>query len=355
MAKVALICDTHAGARGDSLVFNEFFMKFWEGTFFPYLEENNIKHIIHLGDVVDRRKFINFVTLNSWRTRFFDRIRNSGIIMDVIVGNHDVAFKNTNEINAMDELFHGYNNINVHTSPIDIEFGNVKLALCPWINSSNYSSSLEFLNNTKSKILFGHFDIAGFEMDRGNVSHDGLNAGLFSRFYSVYSGHFHHRSSKGNIHYLGNPYEITWADYNDNRGFHVFDTESLEAEFISNPNTIFHKIFYDDTDQDMEYWNNFDFDKYENSYVKVVNLNKTNTYQFDYVMDRLYRASPADLTIIDDVIDAPDITDEVVNETEDTMTILSKYVDQMTVDVDSDKLKKLLKSLYVESLEMESD
>lgn len=353
--KIALITDTHAGARGDSLVFNEFFMKFWEGVFFPHLEEHNIKHIIHLGDVVDRRKFINFVTLNSWRTRFFDRLRNSGITMDVIIGNHDVAFKNTNEINAMDELFHGYDNINVHTSPTDVVYENVKLALCPWINSSNYKSSLEFLSNTESKVLFGHFDIAGFEMDRGNVSHDGLSAGLFSRFYSVYSGHFHHSSSKGNIHYLGNPYEITWADYNDNRGFHVFDTETLEAEFISNPNTIFHKVFYDDTDQGMEYWNNFDFGKYENSYVKVVTLNKTNLYQFDYMMDKLYKASPADLTIVDDVMEVSDSVDDVVNEAEDTMTILTKYVDQMTVDVDSDKLKKLLKSLYVESLEMESD
>ena len=59
--KICLINDTHAGARGDSLLFNEFFFKFWEGTFFPYLKENNIKQIIHLGDVVDRRKYINYI------------------------------------------------------------------------------------------------------------------------------------------------------------------------------------------------------------------------------------------------------------------------------------------------------
>ena len=353
--KIALITDTHAGARGDSLVFNEYFMKFWEGVFFPYLEENNIKHIIHLGDVVDRRKFISFVTLNSWRTRFFDRLRDNRITMDIIVGNHDVTYKNTNEINAMDELFHGYDNINIYTSPTEKKTCGKSIALCPWINSNNYKESLDFLSNTQSRVVFGHFDIAGFEMDRGNVSHDGLNADVFSRFYSVYSGHFHHKSSKGNIHYLGNPYEITWADHNDPRGFHIFDTDTLDTEFIRNPHTIFHKIFYDDTNQTMEYWKDFDYSVYGNTYIKLVVLNKTNAYQFDYALNNLYNVSPADLTIVEDIVDTTDATVDIVDETVDTMSILSNYVDQLTVGVDSDKLKKLLKKLYVESLEMETD
>ena len=353
--KIALITDTHAGARGDSLVFNEFFMKFWENTFFPYIEENNIKHIIHLGDVVDRRKFISFVTLNSWRTRFFDRLRNSGVTMDVIVGNHDVTYKNTNEINAMDELFHGYDNINTFTSPTEKLYDGKNIALCPWINSSNYTESLDFLSKTTAKVVFGHFDITGFEMDRGNVSHDGLSADIFSSFYSAYSGHFHHKSSKGNIQYLGNPYEITWADHDDPRGFHIFDTDTLDTEFIRNPHTIFHKIFYDDTNQTMEYWKDFDYSAYGNTYIKLVVLNKTNTYQFDYALNNLYNVSPADLTIVEDIVEPSESSVEIVDESEDTMTILSKYIDQLTIDVDSDKLKRLLKKLYVESLEMETD
>ena len=96
--KIALINDTHAGARGDSLLFNEFFFKFWENVFFPYLKEHGIQHICHLGDFVDRRKFINYTILNSWRKRFFDKMIEQNITMDVIVGNHDVTYKNTNEI-----------------------------------------------------------------------------------------------------------------------------------------------------------------------------------------------------------------------------------------------------------------
>ena len=68
--KIALITDTHFGARNDSEVFNDYFFKFYDNTFFPYLEEHNIKHCIHLGDITDRRKFINFKTLQKFRHDF---------------------------------------------------------------------------------------------------------------------------------------------------------------------------------------------------------------------------------------------------------------------------------------------
>lgn len=350
--KLALINDTHAGARGDSLIFNEFFFKFWENVFFPYLKKHNIKQVCHLGDLVDRRKFINYVILNSWRKRFFDRLLQDGIQMDVIVGNHDVTYKNTNEINAMEELFDHYNNINVFTEPEEREYDELNIALVPWINSGNYQSTIEFLKNTKCQVVFGHFEIAGFEMDRGNVSHDGLDTKIFERFDSVYSGHFHHKSSKGNITYLGNQYEMTWMDYGDQRGFHVFDTETRELEFIPNPYSIFHRIPYDDTIQDFDYWKYYDFEKLKETYVKIVVINKQNPYLFDTVMDNLYRVGVVDVSIVEDLT-TTEIEDDMVNEAEDTITILNKYIDGLTLQVKPDKLKSLMKQLYVESLNME--
>jgi len=352
--KLALINDTHAGARGDSAIFNEFFFKFWENVFFPYLEENNITQICHLGDVVDRRKFINYVTLNSWRKRFFDRLLKNNIQMDVIVGNHDVTYKNTNEINAMNELFEHYNNVNVYIDPVERVYDGINVALVPWINSSNYQSSLEFLNNTQSQIVFGHFEISGFEMDRGNVCQGGLDSSLFKRFDTVLSGHFHHKSTNGNITYLGNQYEITWADYDDQRGFHVFDTDTRELEFIPNPYKMFHRLSYDDTVQDFTYWKAFDYDNLKDTYVKIVVVNKQNPYLFDSVMDNLYKTGVADIGIVEDFTDNS-VTDdeELVNQAEDTMTILNKYIDGLTLNVKPDILKGLMKELYVEAVNVE--
>ena len=351
--KLAIINDTHAGARGDSLLFNDYFFKFWENVFFPYLKENNIKHICHLGDLVDRRKFINYVILNSWRKRFFDVLLENNITMDIIVGNHDVTYKNTNDINAMHELFNHYSNINVFTEPVVREYGDLNVSLVPWINSGNYENSIEFLNKTKSEVIFGHFEIAGFEMDRGNVCHAGLSEKLFERFDTVLSGHFHHKSNKGNIHYLGNQYEMTWADYGDVKGFHVFDTETRKLQFIQNPYKIFHKITYDDTVQSFDDWKNTNYEQYKDCYLKIVVVNKQNPYMFDSVLDNLYQVGAADIAIVEDFTELQNEDDDLVDQAEDTITILNKYVDGLTLQVKPDKLKSLLKQIYVESLDME--
>ena len=58
--KIALVTDLHFGARGDSVPFDNFFKKFYDDTFFPYLVEHGIKTIFDLGDTFDRRKYINF-------------------------------------------------------------------------------------------------------------------------------------------------------------------------------------------------------------------------------------------------------------------------------------------------------
>lgn len=350
--KIALINDTHAGARGDNPIFNEFFFKFWENTFFPYLEKNNIKTICHLGDVVDRRKFINFVTLNSWRSRFFDRARDLGIQLEVIVGNHDVTYKNSNELNAMNELFSHYDNINIYTEPVELNFDGLSVAMVPWINSDNYEKSMEFLTHTQSQIVFGHFEISGFEMDRGNVCQGGMSREIFNRFDMVMSGHFHHKSNDGSIYYLGNQYEMTWADYGDTRGFHVFDTETRELEFIENPNRIFFKVAYnDENDAEKEKVKQIDFSQYKDTFVKVVVINKKEPYLFDSVIDSLYKAGVLDVSIVEDVsMNSTTNTDELVNQAEDTITILNKYIDGMTLDVDNNKLKNHMRELYVEAL-----
>jgi len=352
--KIALINDTHAGARGDSLLFNEFFFKFWENVFFPYLKEHDIQHICHLGDFVDRRKFINYTILNSWRKRFFDKMIEQNITMDVIVGNHDVTYKNTNEINALHELFDSYNNVNVYIDPVEKEYDGVNVSLIPWINSSNYQSSLEFLKTTKSQIIFGHFEISGFEMDRGNICHEGMSPETFNRFDIVLSGHFHHKSSKGNITYLGNQYEMTWADCGDQRGFHVFDTETRELQFIPNPYKMFHKMYYDDKTQDFELWKSHDYEQYKDSYVKIVVMNKENPYMFETILDNLYKIGIADVSIVEDFTETKDDAADV-DQAEDTITIINKYIDGLTINVQSDKLKTLIKEIYVESLNAEQN
>jgi hypothetical protein len=167
-----------------------------------------------------------------------------------------------------------------------------------------------------------------------------------------FSGHFHHKSDDGHIYYLGTPYEITWSDHDDPKGFHIFNTENRELERIINPHTIFEKIFYDDTVKD---YAKEDVSRYKEKYVKLIVVNKKDLYQFDKFTDRLLQADAFEVKIIEDFseLDADNVSDDIVENTEDTMTLLEKYIDQLDVTLSKDRLKNTMRSLYIEAQDLE--
>lgn len=353
--KIALVTDTHWGVRNDSLAFLDYFEKFYSQVFFPELNKRGITQILHLGDIVDRRKYINYVTLNRMKKVFFQPCLDNGIDVDVIVGNHDVPYKNTNEINAMNELMDYYPQVNWHSEVLEWECKDgINHAIVPWINNSNYAQSMEFLKNTSAQVVFGHFEIAGCLMDRNVMNEHGLKISDFDKFDRVFSGHFHHKSTTKNIDYLGCPYELTWADYSDPKGFHVYDTETRELEFIKNPYTMFNKLFYSDEDKTMDEILARDLSSAAGSYVKVIKQSVSNPYWFDKFMDELLKQEPIQVQVVDDHLNL-DIEDDedIVNEAEDTVTILSKYIDSMGENIPKKELDSLMKTLYTEAIHME--
>ena len=356
--KIAIITDQHFGARNDSIHFLDFYEKFYRETFFPTLIKEGIKTVLILGDTFDRRKYVNFFSLKRAKQMFFDPLSALDIQVHMLAGNHDTYFKNTNDVNSADLLLGEYDNINVIDSPqtIHLDYANTTSDVCmmPWICTENYENSMQELKNTSATICMGHFEIAGFAMHRGMPSEGGLDRKIFDKFELTFSGHYHHKSSSGDIHYLGNPYELTWQDHNDDRGFHLFDLDTKTLEFIKNPNNMFHKIVYDDVSESISDIDKKDLAIYNNSYVKVVVVNKTNPYLFDKFMNNLYNVNPIDITIVEDFSELLDDVEDTVDQAEDTITILNKYVDSITEQsIDNNELKKLLKELYVEALNTE--
>jgi len=356
--RVAIITDTHWGARNDSLNFIDYYEKFYRDTFFPILEKEGINTILMLGDTFDRRKYINFVTWNKAKSIYFDELYKRNIQTYILVGNHDTSYKNTNEVNSPELLLKEYDNINVIDSPqtISLKYGKTTHDICmmPWICADNYDRSMEEMKNTSANICMGHFEIAGFTMHRGMQSQEGLDRGLFRKFSATFSGHYHHKSSIDGIHYVGNPYELTWQDYNDPRGFHLFDLDNGDLTFVQNPNVMFHRILYDDKVETIKEIDGKDLSRYTNTFVKVVVINKTNPYLFDKFMNNLYNVNPADITIAEDFTELSDLTDEDVDQAEDTITILNKYVDGIEEDnIDNNRVKNLLRELYIEAINIE--
>ncbi len=349
--KIALLTDTHFGARNDSLIFNDFFKKFYENIFFPTLKERGITEVIHLGDVVDRRKFINYKTLNSMKEMLFNPLKEMGVNIKIIIGNHDCYYKNTLAVNSMTELTKGMPHVTVYDEPAEISLdGKNQAVFIPWICNENEEQSRELIEKTRAPVAFGHLQIEGIEQHKGSFAIEGHSPSMFKAFQKVYSGHFHHKSETGNITYLGNPYEITWADYNDKRGFHIYDTETMETEFIENPYSMFHKIYYDDEKTDYG-----DLSKYKDSYVKIIIRNKNNSYLFEALMDKLFDVGIGHISVVDNLFDIEDLGEDIENmeDVEDTMSVIRSCVDGLQFD-NKEPLNKLMQDLYNEALTMET-
>ncbi len=349
--KIAIVTDTHFGARNDNQNFNEYFFKFYENTFFPTLIERGITTCVHMGDVVDRRKYISYRTAYDFRKRFIGKFQELGIDLHIIIGNHDTYYKNTNEVNSMEELV-GTDRFKIYSEPEIVEFDGLPILLMPWINANNYDKSIKALSETKADILMGHLEVNGFEMHRGQIAQGSYDKDLFRRFDTVFSGHYHHKSDDGQIYYLGTPYEIMWNDWDDPKGFHIFDTETRELERIVNPYTIFKKIYYDDTEND---YSKHDVEQYIEHYVKLIVVNKKDLYKFDLFVDRLLKTDAYEVKIIEDFseLDASNVSDDIINNTEDTLTLLDKYIDELDVTLDKDRLKNTMKTLYNEAQDLE--
>jgi len=352
--KIALITDTHWGVRNDNIAFLENTKTFLDNIFFPYLDEHSIKNIIHLGDLVDRRKYINFYTANRLRKDFLVPLDERGITMDVIAGNHDTYFKNTNEINSLTELVdQKYNGISIYYEPIEKVYDGVKILLLPWICDDNRERTYKIMETTNAQICMGHLELQGFEMYKGSPISDGMDPGSFGRFDVVCSGHYHHRSSNGHIFYLGSHGEFTWSDYQDHRGFHIFDTETRELKFIQNPYKMFKKLWYNDKNEDF-LKTKINYSEYAGSIVRVIIQNKTNPFWFDKFIENIEQQNPVEIQIVEDHLNLNLEEDsDIVDEAESTVDIFKKYIKAIETPINKEKLENKIVEIYNEALTLE--
>jgi metallophosphoesterase superfamily enzyme len=341
--KIALITDQHLDGRKGSLAFWNYFQKFYDEVFFPTLEKEKVCAVIDLGDTFDNRKSMDFNTFHRVRENYFERLKNYDVHM--LLGNHCTYYKNTNKINSPELLLKDYKNIYIYSEPKRVGFGSKKFLMLPWINSENRDLILNLLEKVDADICCGHLELDGFEVTPGMKMDHGMDPKLFHRFSRVWSGHFHHRSKKGNIQYLGNPYQMYWNDYKDTRGFHIYDTETDKLKFIQNPFEIFEKITYDDTQTD---YNKQDVSDYKDKYIKIVVNEKRDYQMFETLVDRLYNVGVHDVKIIENLVGEDSKTD-IEMSAKDTLTLLNEYIDEVEMSVSKSDLKTLMRSLYIES------
>ena len=345
--KIAIITDQHFGARKSSKILHDYYGKFYKDVFFPYLKEHKIDTVIDMGDTFDNRRNIDLWAMDWARNNYFDILRDMGVTLHSIVGNHTAYYKDTNQINTIDLLLRQYDNITVYSEAQEIKIDNLNILLLPWINSENEEKTLNIIKKSKCKIAMGHLELNGFVATRGHMMEDGMDIDVYDKFDKVYSGHYHTRSDNGKIYYLGNPYEMFWNDVNDTRGFHIFDTETTEHVPVNNPYRIFHNIYYEDTPYQL-----FDASEYKDKIVKVIVRKKTEQKKFEQFLDKLYTVGVHELKIVENFA-IQESEEFEVEETENTISILNRYIDESEMDCDKSIVKGILQKIYSEACEVE--
>lgn len=356
--KIAILNDTHCGIRNSSEIMMDYQEKFYRDVFFPYLQENGIKKILHLGDYYDNRKYINFKALEHNRKIFLEKLREYKIHMDIIPGNHDVYYKNTNNLNSLKELLgHYMEEVRIIEKPMVVDYDGMPMALIPWINPENEEEAVRFINGCKADIVGGHLELEGFEMQAGIACPHGMDANLFKRFDLVMSGHFHTKSQNGNIHYLGSQMEFFWSDAHDPKYFHVLDTDTRELTSVQNSVTLFEKVYYDDTGKtpwavkspvvtDVRYL--------DNKFVKVIVVNKSDPKLFERFIDRITSRKIHELKIAENFEEftGGSVEDEKVS-LESTEELLYTYIDAVDTSLDKSEIKRMVHELMVEAQTLE--
>jgi hypothetical protein len=342
MSKIILLGDTHLSARGGSSKFSKFFNKFFTDVLYPYVDKHDIKTIYQLGDLFDNRVSLSLKAYHASKDEWFGPLQELNCTMHVLLGNHDIVHKNTLKINSPELLLGEYKNINIINKPQQIDIFDV----IPWIcqENENYIFN-EFINRpNRARYCLGHFEFSGFPMYKGSEPLDhGYAHSAFDNYEMVFSGHFHHKSSKGNIQYVGTPYEITWSDYSDPKGFHVLDTKTGVIQFIENPYTIFSKIIYNDG------WSG-DINSVRDKIIRVIVQEKNDIYKFDRFIDSIKMNDPHEVIIVENMDEFKNGEVEENVNLEDSSSIINSYIDSLSTDVDKTQLKNYIQSLYNEAL-----
>lgn len=235
--KIGSFTDIHIGLNQDNSVWHDGVLEFAKKVS-AFYKKNKIKDIIIPGDVFHNRSEISTKTLYV-ANRFFEYFKDFNIYISA--GNHDSFFKDRAEINSIC-LLNGWPNITVVDTTPEIfkTTGNKTVSLIPWGTLAK--------DIPNSDICFGHFEINTFNMNTFKMCDKGEESkNLLEKSPFVISGHFHHKDHreypKGQILYMGSPYQQNFGDVNEERGYYIIDTENNTFDFFVNDfSPSYHKV-----------------------------------------------------------------------------------------------------------------
>lgn len=357
MSLIPVLNDLHWGCRNGHNVFEKELQDFLTKTFFPWVDSNDVKYCIIAGDVFDERRSVLVKTLNHSKNYLFDELEKRQIETYIIPGNHDIAYKNTLYPNSLQPILSYYKHLHFIDNPTILQLENCSFRLIPWICSENEIECLKSIEEGKENFLVTHLDILGSQSVPGIFLTHGFETKVFQNYENVLNGHIHTRSYFDNIINLGTQYQMNWSDFGQQKGFHIIDAQTRDLDFIENPSVVYEKFYYDQDlveGVDPLEWIEYNKNRIQNKYVKIVIGNKKNNYTFEKFCDKISNIGAYEVSFLDNIIvDAFDETldeETILNNSKSTMHIMKDYIDCIETNLNKDILFQLSNQLYQEAL-----
>jgi len=322
--KVFMITDTHFGIYLNNL---DKWLNMMEDTFYnyliPYLKENAKEGdvLIHLGDLFDNRNSLPIIVIN--KVEKILKEMSEILPLHIMVGNHDLWNKGSNEVNSVRMFGYMNENINVYEETTTLELGGKKLVLMPWVERRK--DMIDEISKNPGDYLFCHSDLNGCKMHLNSIAHrnsDKIDVEEFSRYEKVFSGHIHIRQINNNFNFIGSLYQMDRNDYGDKKGVTILDLETGELDFAQNDYSPMFKKVRVTTEEEVE-----DLDDIKNSkdYIDIsisnslLMSNRKLRRKLEIILEK---SSFASVEYIDDV--------SMINESEEQEEIT---LDEETLDI----------------------
>lgn len=236
MSKILLIGDIHLGLGYPNNVDKWFKVtqEYFQNFLFPLAERelNKDDIIVLLGDLFDNRNIVPINILNY--AQFILEKLSSICQTHLIIGNHDLYTKSTNDVNTV-KLYKYIPNVFVYERETEIVFNDKKILMLPWVENKN--NQIEILKKYKCDYLFCHSDLNGAKMHLTSVANkntDKIDIDEFKRYKKVYSGHIHIQQVHKNFTFVGSIFEMDRNDINNDKGVFLIDTTKNIDLFIKN-------------------------------------------------------------------------------------------------------------------------
>lgn len=305
MSDVLILGDLHIGCKKGSKSFLMYQKRFFDNLF-DVCSTGEIEAVIQLGDVLDNRQRLDFMVNQFLKSYFFHKIEEIGVPWYILLGNHDIYLRQSLDISGTKQIAADYPHVHVIDSCTDLELHERTFKIIPWVCDANKDEVLKFLESKDSEaIVVGHFELANFQMYQGHVSQSGtLSREVLQGFHEVFSGHYHTPSTDGYIHYIGTPYQLTWADYGDKKKFIRFNLDTGAWKEVFTNNQLYFKINFEDLDIQSIKANGLDMPELSRGYIKIyINDTKTKDKDVSLLLNLIEEQyNPHSLNVIDNTL-----------------------------------------------------